>query len=82
MEYGSVDFGDPALLAQLILLIDTIGPLPHKKDLQNPLCPVVIWPFLTDVLDGVEEYCLGRPLGAYAAGEPRHICQFLFVRCQ
>ena len=76
MEDGSVDFRDSAFAAQLILLIDMMGPLPHKQDLQNPLCPVVVRPFLTDVLAVVEESCLGRSLGAYAAGEPRHGCQF------
>ena len=54
VEDGSVDFGDPAFVAQLILPIDTMGPLPHKQDLQNPLCPVAVQPFLTDVLAGVE----------------------------
>ena len=75
MEDGSVDFGDPAFVSQLIPPIDTMVPLPHKKYLQNPLCPVVVRPFLTDVLDGVEEYFLGRSLGAYATGELQHGCQ-------
>ena len=75
VEDGSVIFGDPAFVAQLILPIDTMGPLPHKQDLQNPLCPVVVRPFLTDVLAGVEESCLGRSLGADAAGEPRYGCR-------
>ena len=72
MEDGSVDLGDPAFVAQMILLIDRIGPLPHKQDLQNPFCPLVVQPFLTDLLAGVGEYFLGRSLGAYATGEPRH----------
>ena len=56
MEQGAVvNLGDPAFIAQLILSIDTMGPLTHKQDLQNPLGPVVVWPFLTDVLAGVEE---------------------------
>ena len=71
MEDGVVvNFRDPAFISQLILPIDTMGPLIHKQDLQNPLGPVVIRPFLTNVLAGVEESCLGRYLGAYAAGEP------------
>ena len=76
MEDGAiVIFGDPAFVAQLILPIDTVVPLPHKQDLQNPLGPVVVWQFLTDVLAGVEEYCLGRSPGANAAGEPRNGCR-------
>ena len=56
MEDGAVvSFGDTAFISQLILPIDTMGPLPHKQDLQNPLGPVVVWPFLTDLLAGVEE---------------------------
>ena len=55
MEDISVDFGDPSLIAKLILPIDTMGPLPHKQDLQNPIFPVVVWTFITDVLAGVEE---------------------------
>ena len=51
-----------------------MGPLPHKQDVQNPLGPVVVWPFLTDLLAGVEESCLGRSLGADAARDPRHGC--------
>ena len=82
MEYGSVDFGDPALVTQLILPIDAMFPLPHKQDLQNPLCHVVVRPFLMDFFAGVEESCLGRSIGAYASGEPRHDFQLLFVRCQ
>ena len=69
-----VNFGDPELVAQLILPIDTMGPLTHKQDLQKPLGPVVVRPFLTDVLDGVEESCLGRSLGADASREPQHGC--------
>ena len=54
MEQGAVvNLGDPAFIAQLILSIDTMGPLTHKQDLQNPLGPVVVWPFLTDVLAGI-----------------------------
>ena len=49
-----VNLWDTAFVAQLILSIDTMGPLPHKQDLQNPLGPVVVWPFLTGVLAGVE----------------------------
>ena len=76
MEDGAVvNFGDPAFIAQLILLIDTMGPLTHKQDLQNPLGPVVVWPFLTDVLAGVEESCLGRSLGTDADRDPRHGCR-------
>ena len=75
MEYGSVNFGVSAFVAQLILPNDMMGTLPHKQDLKNPLCPVVVRPFLTDVLAVVEESCLGRSLGAYAAGESRHCCQ-------
>ena len=75
VEDGSVDFGDPVFIAQLILLIDTMGPLLHKKYIQNTICPVVVWKFLTDVLTGVEGSCLGISLGAYAAGEPQHGCQ-------
>ena len=75
MEDGSVDLGDPAFVAQLILPIETMGLLPHKQDLQNPLCTVVVQPFLTDVLAGVEESCLVRSLGVYATREPRHGCQ-------
>ena len=75
MEDGTVvNFRDPAFVAHLILPVDTMGPLPHKQDLQNPLSPVVVWSFLADVLAGVEESCLGRSLGANAAGEPRHGC--------
>ena len=51
-----VNFRDPAFLAQFILPIDTMVPLPHKQDLQNPLGSVVVRPFLINVLDGVEEY--------------------------
>ena len=69
MEDGAVvDFGDPAFVAQLILMIDMMGPLPHKQDLENPLCHVVVWPFLTDVLSGFEESCSDRSLGADFAG--------------
>ena len=76
MEYGAdANFGDHAFVAQLILPIDTMGPLPHKQDVQNPLGPVVVWPFLTDLLAGVEESCLGRSLGADAARDPRHGCR-------
>ena len=75
MEDSSVNFGDPAFVAQLILLIDTMGPLPHKQDLQNPLCPVAVQPFPKDVLAGVEVSCLGTSLGAYATREPLHGCQ-------
>ena len=76
MEDGSVvDFGDPTFLAQLILTIDTMGTLPHKQDPQNPIFHVVVRPFITDVLAGVEEYCLGISLGADAAGDPQHVCQ-------
>ena len=70
MEDGSVDFGNPAFLTQLILSIDTMGPLPHKQDLQNRFFTVVVRTFLTDVLAGVEEFCLGRSLGAYYTVEP------------
>ena len=55
MEDGSVvNFGDPEFLAQLILPMNTMGPLTHKQDLQNPLGPVVVQPFPTDLLAGVE----------------------------
>ena len=57
MEDGDVvNFGDPAFVAQLILPVDTMGPLPHKQDLQNPLGTVVVRPFILGVLVGVEEY--------------------------
>ena len=72
MEDGSVDFWDPAFVAHLILPIDTKGLLLHKQDLQKPLLPLVVRPFLTDLFAGAEESCLGRSLGAYAAREPRH----------
>ena len=76
MEDGVVvNFGDPAFVAESILPIDTMVPLPHKQDLQNTLGPVVFRPFLTDVLAGVEESCLSRSPGADAAGEPHHGCQ-------
>ena len=76
VEDGAVfNSGDPEFVAQLILPIDTMGPLHHKQDLQNLLGTMVIWPFLTDVLAGVEESCLGRSLGAAAAGDPRHGCR-------
>ena len=76
MEYGAVvNFGDPAFVAQLILPIDTMVPLLHKQDLQNPIGPVVVRPFLTDILAGVEESFLGRSLGANAPGEPRRGCR-------
>ena len=76
MEYSAVvNFGDPAFVAQLILPIETMGLLPPKQDLQNPLCTVVVWPFLTDVLAGVEESFLGRSLGSNAYGEPQHGCR-------
>ena len=67
-----VNSGGPEFVAQLILPVDTMGPLPHKQYLQNLLGPMVVWPFLTDVLAGVEESCLGRYIGADAAGEPCH----------
>ena len=70
-----VNFRDPELVAQLILLIDTMGPLPHKQDLQNLIGPVVVRTFFMDVLAGGGESCLGRSLGADAAGEPRHGCR-------
>ena len=55
MEDGAVvNFGDTAFVAQLILPIDTMVPLPHKQDLQNPLGPVAVCSFLTDMLSGVE----------------------------
>ena len=86
MEDGSVDFEDPAFVAQLIPPIDTMGPLPHKQDLQNPFFTVVVCPFLTEVSAGVEEYCLGRSLGAYYSGRATTwlsvvICE-VSVRCQ
>ena len=56
MEYGAVvNFWDPEFVAQLILPIDTMGPLLHKQDLQNLFGPVVVLTFLTDMLAGVEE---------------------------
>ena len=56
MEDGAiVNLGDPAFVAQMILPIDTMGPLPHKQDPQKLLGPMVVWKFLTDVLAGVEE---------------------------
>ena len=58
-----VSFRDPTFAAQLILPIDTMGPLPHKQYLQNPLCPVVVRKFLMDMLAGVEESFLGRSIG-------------------
>ena len=70
MEDGSIDFRDPTFVAQFILPIDTVVPLPHKQDLQNLLYPVVVRTFLTDVLAGVEESLLVRSLGAYATREP------------
>ena len=71
MEEGAVvNFGDPEFVAQLILPIDTVGPLTHKQDLQNPLGPVVVQIFLTDVLAGVSQSFFYRSLGADAAGEP------------
>ena len=71
MEDGSdVNFGDPTFVEHFILPIDTMVPLPNKQDLQRPLYPVVVRPFLTVVLAGVEEYCLVRSLGIDAAGEP------------
>ena len=71
VEDGAVvNFGDPSFISQLILPIDTMGPLTHKQDLQNPLGHVVVWIFLTDILAGVEESCSGRSLGANASGEP------------
>ena len=82
VEDGSVDFGDPEFVAQSILPIDTMGPLPHKQDIKNPLFPVVFWPFITYVFAGMEESCLGRSLGTCAAGEPLHGCHLWFVRCQ
>ena len=75
MEDGSVDFWDPAFVAHLILPIDTMGPLLHMQDLKNPLFPVVVRPFLIDVFAVVEEYFLGRSLGAYSTREPQHGCQ-------
>ena len=76
MEDGAVvNFGYPELLAHLILPIYTMILLPQKQDLQNPLGPAVVRPFLTDVLDGVGESFLGRSLGVDAAGEPRHGCR-------
>ena len=74
-DVAVVNFGDPAFVAQLILLIYTMGPLPHEQNLQNSLGLVVVQPFLTDVLAGEEEYFLSRSLGADAAGEPRHGCR-------
>ena len=75
VEDGAVvNSGDPEFVAQLILTIDTMGPLPHNQDPQNLLGPMVVWKFLTDVLAGVEESLLGRSLGADAAGEPHHSC--------
>ena len=68
-DVSVVAFGDTAFVAQLILPINTMGTLPHKQDLQNPLFPEVVWLFLTYVLDGVEESFLGRSLGSDAAGE-------------
>ena len=71
MEDGAViNFGNPSFVAQLILPIDTMGPFHHKQDLQNPLFPVFVRPFLTDVFTGVGESCLGRSLGSDATGEP------------
>ena len=56
MEDGAVvNFGDPAFVAHFILPVDTMGPLPQKQDLQNPLGTVVVQPFITDVLAGMEE---------------------------
>ena len=55
MEEGAVvNFGNPAFVAQLILPMDTMGPFPHKQDLQNPLGTVVVQPFYMYVLAGVE----------------------------
>ena len=55
MEDGSViNFGDPAFVAQFILLSEMMGPLPHNQDLHNTLCPVAVQPFLTDFFAGVE----------------------------
>ena len=55
MEDGTVvNFGDPEYAAELILPIDAMGTLTHKQDLQNPLGPVVVQPFPTDLLAGVE----------------------------
>ena len=75
VEDGSVDFGDLAFIAQLIFPIYTMGTLPHEQDLQNLLCFVVVRPFLTDVLAGVEESCLVRSLGAYSTRYPQNGCQ-------
>ena len=75
MEDGAiVNLGDPAFAAQFILPIDTMGPLPHNQDLQNPLGHVVVRPFLMDMLAGVEEYFLGRSISDNAAGEPQNGC--------
>ena len=82
VEDGSVDFGYPAFIAQFILPIYTMGLLPHMQDLQNMLFPVVFRPFLTNVLAGVEEFCLVRSLCAYAARVPQHGRQLWFVRYQ
>ena len=53
-EGAVVNFGNPAFVAQLILPMDTMGPFPHKQDLQNPLGTVVVQPFYMYVLAGVE----------------------------
>ena len=69
-DFSVVNFGDTEFVAQLILPIDTMGTLPHKKYLQNLIGYVVVWTFLTDVLTGLEESCLGISLANDAAGEP------------
>ena len=44
----------------MILPIEMMVPLPHTQDLQNPLGTVVVRPFLTYVLAGVEKSFLGN----------------------
>ena len=55
VEDGTVvNIRDPEYVAELILPIDTMGTLTHKQDLKNPLGPLVVQTFLTDLLAGVE----------------------------
>ena len=78
MEDGSiVNFGDPAFVAQLILLIDTMVPLPRKQDLKNPLGPVVVRPFSRMCWMGWKNLSWADPLAPIPPGE--HLFRFWVI---
>ena len=75
VEDGSVNFKDQTFVAQFILTIDTMVPLPHKQDSQNPLFPVVVSSLRRQGARGVAP-------PAHRAGAPGATCCAPGATCQ